>query len=112
MPLKDLSHIYTLYVRSILEFNCCVWHFSITQAEVDNIERVQKIAWQLMLKNEFSTYENALEKFGLDNQRDVPLNPTVPYALRNHEKYKVNFASTSRLLNSSIPMMQRMVNKN
>ena len=43
VPLIDLTHIYTLYVRSILEFNCCVWHFSITKTESEDIERVQKL---------------------------------------------------------------------
>ena len=31
--------------------------------------------------------------------------------LRSGEKYKVNFASTGRLQNSSIPAMQKLLNK-
>ena len=30
-PEVDIVQIYTLYFRSILEFNSCVWHFNITQ---------------------------------------------------------------------------------
>ena len=60
VPISDLSHIYTLYVRSILEFNCCVWNFSITEAEVQDIERVQKVACRIILKESFTTYDNAL----------------------------------------------------
>jgi hypothetical protein len=133
VPLKDLSHIYTLYVRSILEFNCCVWHFSITQAEDNDIERVQKIACKIILKDGYTNYENALEALALKNlserRRDLclkfaqrclkfdktkdmfPLKSQSKYALRNSEKYVVNFASTSRLYNSSIPMMQRLLNE-
>ena len=33
VPTDDLVHIYTLYVRSMLEFNCCVWNFDLTKAE-------------------------------------------------------------------------------
>ena len=67
VSLSDLSHIYTLYVRSILEFNSCVWHFSITEAEVGDIERVQKIACKIMLKENYTNYENALATLQLSN---------------------------------------------
>ena len=134
VPLKDLAQIYALYVRSILEFNSCVWHFSITQAECDDIERVQRVACKIMLKSDYSTYESALEKLSLQNLYErrktlclkfaqnclnhektkgmFPLKTPSSYALRNNEKYQVNFASTDRLLKSSIPMMQRMLNEN
>ena len=32
VPVEDLVLIFILYVRSILEFNFCVWTFNITQA--------------------------------------------------------------------------------
>ena len=39
VPTIDLVAIYTLYVRSLLEFNCCVWHFNITQEESSDVEQ-------------------------------------------------------------------------
>ena len=129
VSLSDLSHIYTLYVRSILEFNSCVWHFSITEAEVGDIERVQKIACKIMLKENYTNYENALATLQLSNLEErremlcarfakkclkfdktkdmFPLNKQNVH----REKYKVNFASTSRLRDSAIPQMQRLLNK-
>ena len=81
-----------------------------------------------MLKSDYSTYESALEKLSLQNLYErrktlclkfaqnclnhkktkgmFPLKTPSSYALRNNEKYQVNFASTDRLLKSSIPMMQ------
>ena len=134
VPISDLSHIYTLYVRSILEFNCCVWNFSITEAEVQDIERVQKVACRIILKESFTTYDNALSilklvdlkerrkslclKFAqnclkFDKSKDMfPENNTNQHSVRSNVKYKVNFASTSRLLYSAIPQMQRLLNQN
>ena len=50
VPTDDLVHIYTLYVRSMLEFNCCVWNFDLTKAEENDIERVQKVAYKFILQ--------------------------------------------------------------
>ena len=41
-----------------------------------------------------------------------PLNPPNDLNLRDYEKYSVKFARTDRLLNSSIPQMQRALNLN
>jgi hypothetical protein len=128
VPIEDLVHIYALYVRSILEFNSCVWHFSITQAEVNDIERVQKIACKIILKDSYTSYESALVSLNLQNLNDrrkmlckrfaknclkhdkakdmFPLN-----GQRNSDKFKVNFAKHSRLLYSAIPQMQRLLNE-
>ena len=56
VSLPDLVLIYTLYVRSTLEFNCCVWHYNITNEETDDIERVQKVASRVILKKDFISY--------------------------------------------------------
>ena len=46
-----------------------------------------------------------------ENFKDMfPLNES-DVDLRSGEKYKVNFASTGRLQNSSIPAMQKLLNK-
>ena len=128
VPLIDLTHIYTLYVRSILEFNCCVWHFSATKAEAEDIERVQKIACKIILKDQYSTYDDALTTLGIqklderrlmlctrfakkclkfDKSKDM-FPPSHPHT--RHEEFKVNFAKTNRLKESAIPMMQRTLN--
>ena len=40
IPQEDLVQIYTLYIRSILEFNSNVWFSNITVGERENIEHV------------------------------------------------------------------------
>ena len=128
VPIIDLVQIYTLYVRSILEFNCCVWHFSLTKEQEEELERVQKVACKIILKDQYLSYRNALQILQLENlsQRRKKLckkfaQNSLKYAkskdmfpldtARNKNKYKVNFARHSRLLNSAIPQMQRLLNE-
>ena len=114
-----------------MEFNSSVWFSTITQEEKDDLERVQRCAMKLIMKEDDQTYEDALEKLKLQNLSDrremlalrfakkctkherlkdwFPLNNSS-IKIRNGEKYKVNFASTGRLQYSAIPAMQKLLN--
>ena len=39
---NELKNIYILFIRSILEQSCVLWHSSLTQEDSNNLERVQK----------------------------------------------------------------------
>ena len=67
LPLKE---VYILFVRSILEQSAVVWHSSLTEEESDNLERVQKTAIKIILKNNYKGYENGLQKVGLETLTD------------------------------------------
>jgi hypothetical protein len=133
VPDKEMVNIYTLFIRSILEQSCAVWHFDITNDEISDIERVQKVACKVILKGRYSDYTSALELLKLENLRDrredlclrfakkclkfektsgmFPLNTNQTQSnLRNIEKFQVQFASKSRLRDSAIPQMQRALN--
>jgi IS1 family transposase len=132
VPVDDLTHLYTLYVRSVLEFNCCVWNSNLTQAQENDIERVQKVACHIILQDSYSSYEDALSDLNLmslkerrqqlclkfanrcqkfEKSKDMfPLNDPNSHFTRSHEKFKVNFAETDRLRDSAIPQMQRLMN--
>ena len=128
----DLKEIYILYIRSILEQNCQVWHFSLSEEERINLERVQKVAFKVILKSRYIDYESALKILGLKTLEErryslclnfakkatkhpvakemFPLNSFSEHSTRHQEKYKVQMARTSRLRDSSIPQMQRLLN--
>ena len=132
IPQEDLVQIYTLYIRSILEFNSNVWFSNITVEERENIERVQRVACKIILKEEYVDYNQALEQLKLINLSErrqmlatrfaekcvknprfsdlFPLND-CEVGLRNVDKYKVKFANTGRLQDSSIPAMQKLLNR-
>ena len=62
VPIQDLVQIYTLFIRSICEQSAVVWHSSLTQENGNNIERVQKTALKIILREKYNTYESALEE--------------------------------------------------
>ena len=133
IPEEDLVMIYCLYIRSVLEYNSSVWFSSITQEESNDIERVQRCACRIILKEEYTTYESALSRLNLQNLSErrktlalrfakkctendrfadlFPVNDKDHLNLRNPEKYDVKFARKLRLCKSSIPAMQRLLNQ-
>ena len=65
IPKEDLVLIYTMYIRSILEYNSNVWFSSITEEESEDIERVQSVACKIILKEDYISYEQALQNLNL-----------------------------------------------
>ena len=115
IPREDLVLIYCSYIRSILELNSNVWFSSITNEERENLERVQKIACKIILKDEFESYNKALKTLNLQSLSDRRQMLAVRFAnkcvhndrfrdlfpmndqcngTRNGEKYAVKFANT------------------
>ena len=132
-PIEDMLTIYISYVRSILEQSCVIWHSSLTEEDSELLERVQKCALKIILKNSYTTYEEALEKLMLAKLSDrreklmlkfaknctqnkftselFPLNKTTAMKTRHRETYKVMHCNTDRLKDSAVPYMQRLLNK-
>ena len=132
VPEPDLVHIYILYVRSILEQSCQVWHSSLTLDNIQSLERVQKTALKIILHNNYVSYSNALERTGLlslferrsklclsfakkclkhqDMKKLFPLNTKNDVNTRFKEKFRVQQSSTERHKQSAIPYMQRLLN--
>ena len=131
-PRDHLKSIYILYIRSVLEQSAVVWHSSLTQQNTEDLERVQKSAFKIILKNKYESYEKALVTLDLQNLSerrqmlckdfalkaaknysiDFPMN-TKSHAMntRNQNIYKESHCNTERLLKSAIPQMQRLLNK-
>ena len=131
VPVSDLVEIYTLYIRSVVEQSAVVWSSSITQGEKIELERVQKVALRIILKDDYSDYANALKLTGLETlsirreklclnfarkcvkntstQDMFPLKE-IKVNTRKPEKYYVPFGRTDRFKNSAIPYMSRLLN--
>ena len=111
-----------------------VWGPSLTQENIEDLERMQKSFAKLILKQNYKNYENALIILNLEKLEDrrtklcrkfanngimnntlkdlFPLNEKKHIMNnRNQEKYKVNFANTNRLKNSSVITMQKLLNE-
>ena len=131
---NDLKVIYIAYIRSILEQSCTVWNSGLTEENVKDIERVQKSALKLILAEKYKNYKNALNILELETLVDRRKILCLEFAkkclnnekmksllnengkkhemkTRKTEKFNVNHAKTSRLKNSPIIYMQRLLNE-
>ena len=73
VPVEDLIQILILYIRSVSEQSCQVWHSSLTFENLTDIERVQKKALKIILKDNFISYEQALVFTGLESRESSAL---------------------------------------
>ena len=130
----DLKQIYISYVRSQLEQSCTIWHSSLTEDNANDLERVQKCALKIILKENYKNYQHALNLLELDsleNRREflclkfakkslknkkmksvfIPNKKSHEMNTRNEFKFNINNANTTRLQNSPIIYMQRLLNE-
>ena len=136
---SELLDVYEKQVRSVLELAVPAWQSALTQTESNQIERVQKTAFYIILGEKYENYENALyilKKEGL-NMRRIKLcekfakkclknpkynnwfipNERVPPNIRtrgNQKKTAYKFkevqARTDRYTKSPIPYLTRLLN--
>ena len=133
VSIPDLIDVFSLFVRSLLEYCSVSWHSSLTQEQSDDIERVQRTALKVILGKEYTDYQSSLNKCGLESlysRREkrcltfglrslkhpkhklmFPLN-NIPDATntRNRNMFEVNFARTSTYQKSAIPYIQNLLN--
>ena len=128
--------MYKLFIRSIAEYCSVLYHSSITQAQSDKIETIQKTSLNVILADNYVSYEAALEMCNIQtlkarrekrcldfalkclkhpqNKLIFPVNDkksSYNNVLRKTEPFKVNFASTQQYMNSTIPYCQRKLNQ-
>ena len=48
VPIKDLIIIYIIFIRSVCEQSCTVWHSSLTEENSNDLERIKKIALKVI----------------------------------------------------------------
>ena len=132
IPRKDLVLIYILFIRSKLEYCSEVWHSTITQEEIQDLDRVQKCAVRVIMGEDYEGYEEALLSLELEDlsiRREnmclsfakkclsnsltkawFPKNPQGVYYLRNPETFDIMLAHTERFKQST--NLQRLLNEN
>ena len=133
--LSDLKLIYISYIRSRLEQSCIVWHSGLSKESSDDLERVQKSALKVILKDSYKNYNNALNQLDLETLKErreylclkfakknlknkkinylfPPNNKTHIMDTRNQENFNIDYANTTRLQNSPIIFMQKLLNDN
>ena len=133
-PIEDLKNIYILFVRSILEQSAPVWHSSLSQENRDDLERLQKSAFKVILKEKFIGYKHALRFLELETLEERREGLCLNFALkcikkqklknifpkhikkhqmetRNPEIYQVYPIKTERLKKSAVVYMTNLLNE-
>ena len=85
---KDLNMIYMLQIRSKLEQSAVVWHSGLTLRAKNDLERVQKSALKLILRDKYLNYKDALDVIGIDSLEKRRENLCLKFAkacLRNEK---------------------------
>ena len=131
--IKDLKAIYFSKVRSNLEYACTIWHSGLSKKNCNDIERLQRSAVKVILKDRYSTYKKALKDLRIDslekrreklclsfakkclkNQKMkelFPLNKSKhTMKTRKGVKYHVNKAKSERYKKSPLVYMQNLLN--
>ena len=132
--IDDLKLIYYGYVRNRMEQSSTVWHSSLTGENNDDLERIQKTALKIILKNEYNGYKKSLKKldmetlserrkelclkFAIKCTKNEKMSKMFPINEKTHQmkprvkqKFKVNHANTARLKKFSIIYMQNLLNE-
>ena len=133
--IKELVHLWIIFCRSKLEQTCVLWHSTLTQENIEDLERTQKTFAKLVLGQKYENYEDALLKLNLislNSRRQNLCLKFAQYGLRNHtltdllrknkknhnmetrkfEKHHTDFSNTARYGRSTIPYMQTLLNEN
>ena len=123
-------------MRSLLEYCSVVWYSILTGDQSHNLERVQKLCLRIILGEDYCGFDSALDSCGLEKlsvRREAkclkfglksllhpthssmfPVNPQVltnPDNARSSEHFLVNFSRTESYGDSTIPYIQKMLNK-
>ena len=121
-------------MRSQLEQSAVVWHSSLTEENAEDLERVQKTAVKIILKNKYKGYKKSLRILDMDTLKDRRQNLSLNFAIkstknkrmkqmfpkniklhlmetRKPEKFTVQHANTERLKRSPIIFMQNLLNE-
>ena len=131
---KDLKQIFISQIRSKLEQSAVVWHSSLTKRNISDLERIQKAALRVILKDRYQSYSDALKTLGiksLENRREelclkfaksclriekfkkfFPLNKKEHcMTMRESEKFALHKYGSVRYRDSAIPYMKRLRNE-
>ena len=75
-PIEDMVIVFCCYIRPVLEYACPVWHTSLTEAQANKLEFVQKRALRIIMGRDYTGYDEALKVCklpSLSSRRDTLL---------------------------------------
>ena len=125
---SDLLDVYCKQVRCAVELAVPVWNAGITVAESNQLERVQKAAFHIILGASYNSYSKALLELKMETLKDRRSKISLSFARKaqKHEKFQYWFqlneqpteskfkpvpCRTKRYKNSPIPYLTQLLNE-
>ena len=128
----DIFYFFTMKIRSVLEYTSPVFSSMLTESEISDIERIQKIVLKVVLGDNYSSYDQAcilMNTTTLQQRRaDLSLKfalsclesaqhkhlftqrKSLYYQLRNIKSFEVPFCHSERYYSSPLPHLTRILN--
>ena len=131
--MTDLIEVYHKQVRSVAEYAVPVWNSALTGEDICKIERIQKIACNIILGDKYKSYTHALKTLGMEKLSVRRKNLCIKFARKaqKHEKFSKWFkptptvttrikkpqfyevvCRTSRFENSPLSYLTKLLNQN
>ena len=126
--IEDLITIYILFIRSITEYCSVAFHSSLTEAQSEKLESIQRTCLRVILAENYVSYDAALEMCSLRTLKNRCENRQLSFALKclridfnsdmfppnsptKKEKFRVNFARTEAYRKSTVIQSQHALNR-
>ena len=97
---SDLLEVYCKQIRSIAEYAVPAWNSSLTGEVIIKIERLQKIACNIILGENYESYSSALKNLGLEKLSVRRRKICLKFAIKaqKHEKFSKWFKPTPSVI--------------
>ena len=86
---QDLKKIYLTYIRSVLDQSSVLWHSSLSQKNIRDLERVQKVAVRVIMGKNFNNYKESLLELNLKNLNARRQDMCLKFAKKSLKNKKV-----------------------
>ena len=102
--ISDLLDVYCKQVRCIAEYAVPVWNSALTGIQVNQIERIQKTAFHVILGNNYTSYSKALKLLGMPKLSDRRRQLCLKFARKceKHPKFSKWFIPNKKKFNTRL----------
>ena len=131
LDVLTMYDVYTKEVRSILELAVPVWHSGLTKTQSKDIERIQRISFQIILGPKYTNYTQACQYLSAQTLQERRVKLCLKFARKNLKSEQCMFTKvgsnlntrqrtklvreykckTSRYQKSSLPYLAKLLNK-
>ena len=118
---RIILEYYLKEIRVLAEQAVPIWNSGLTKKQVDDLERIQKVALKIILAEKYENYQNACKTFNLENMATRRLTLSTNFAVRlyksdrssqffTHAKQNSSRRDGNRLVVEDMPRTKRCYN--